>query len=114
MNLFTFLFYLQEQVQHFEVPDCGKCGGFLRPDVVFFGDNVPRSRVEKVENLVSKCGAVLVLGTSLSVFSSYRIILQAHDLCKYIFIVNIGPTRGDKQANKKISTKCSDLFSSIS
>lgn len=63
---------------------------------------------------MNQCGAILVLGTSLTVFSSYRIILQGYDLRKFIFMVNIGTTRGDEYANVKINAKCSDLFSAVS
>jgi len=58
--------------------------------------------------------ALLVLGTSLTVFSSYRIVLQAQSLKKYIFIVNIGYTRGDALASMKLEVKCSELFKNIS
>lgn len=107
-------FFLQEQVQKFNMPFCNNCSGILKPDIVFFGDNVPKSRVQEVEELVKQCDAVLVLGSSLSVFSSYRIILQSHQLQKYIFIVNIGQTRADELASLKMSVKCSDVFGALS
>lgn len=100
----------QAQVECFNVPSCPSCGGILKPDIVFFGDNVPRKRVEAVQNEVKLCDALLVLGTSLTVFSAYRIILQAAELHKAIAIVNIGETRGDKLASIKVNAKCGDVI----
>jgi NAD-dependent deacetylase sirtuin 4 len=94
------------------VPSCSHCGGILKPDIVFFGDNVPQGRVEAVKHEVKNCDSLLVLGTSLTVFSSYIIILQAHDNKKQIAIVNIGP-RGDKYAHIKVDTKCGDIISTL-
>lgn len=77
---------------------------------MFFGDNVPRQRVELVKRKVEESDAILVLGSSLSVFSSYRIILQGHDLKIPIAVVNIGPTRADDLVQIKISGKCGDIL----
>ncbi|XP_069698982.1 NAD-dependent protein deacylase Sirt4 [Periplaneta americana] len=103
----------QDDVRGFQVPSCSQCGGILKPDIVFFGDNVPQQRVEAVKREVEHCDALLVLGSSLTVFSSYRIILQASELKRKIAIVNIGPTRGDKHAHIKIDTKCGDIVSRL-
>lgn len=94
--------------------DCEKCGGILKPCVVFFGDNVPTARVEKVKKLVNDCEALLVMGTSLSTQSSYRIVDQAFELCKYICIVNIGPTRANEKADLIINGLCSEVIPRIS
>ncbi|XP_071448197.1 NAD-dependent protein deacylase Sirt4 [Hetaerina americana] len=103
----------QEQIQNFNLPQCELCGGVLKPNIVFFGDNVPQERVNAVKREVKLSDGLLVLGSSLSVFSSYRIILQAAEEKKPIAIVNIGPTRGDSHAAIKISTKCGDILPSI-
>ncbi|KAK3908958.1 NAD-dependent protein deacylase Sirt4 [Frankliniella fusca] len=100
----------QDQVEGFNIPSCPSCAGLLKPDIVFFGDNVPKNRVEQVRNEVQLCDTLLVLGSSLTVFSAYRIILQASELHKPIAIVNIGETRGDKHALIKISAKCGDVL----
>ncbi|KAG8236776.1 hypothetical protein J437_LFUL016890 [Ladona fulva] len=100
----------QELIDSFVLPSCESCGGNLMPNIVFFGDNVPSLRVDAVKKEVSNAESLLVLGTSLSVFSSYRIILQAVEEKKPIAIINIGPTRGDSHAKLKVSTKCGDVL----
>lgn len=100
----------QDQVEGFNIPSCPSCAGLLKPDIVFFGDNVPKDRVEEVRNEVKLCDTLLVLGSSLTVFSAYRIVLQAADLHKPIAIVNIGDTRGDQHALIKVSAKCGDVI----
>lgn len=103
----------QEQVENFVVPSCDNCGGVLKPDIVFFGDNVPRQRVDRVKQEVESADSLLVLGSSLSVFSGYRIILQAVEAKKPISIVNIGPTRGDQYAQVKIAGRCGEILPKI-
>ncbi|KAF9795761.1 hypothetical protein SFRURICE_018889, partial [Spodoptera frugiperda] len=100
----------REQVDKFRSPICPKCEGSLKPDIVFFGDNVPKHRVDQVRNAVSSSDAVFVLGSSLTVYSSYRIILQARDEQKNIALLNIGPTRADDIIQIKVSTKCGDIL----
>ena len=69
-----------EDVERFQLAKCPKCSSdLLKPDVIFFGDNVPKTRVEKVRQLVSDCDILLVIGSSLEVFSGYRIVLQAKE-----------------------------------
>lgn len=103
----------QEAVSRFHPPICDSCGGVLKPDITFFGDNVPLKRVQEVRDSVSASDGLLVLGSSLSVFSSYRIVLQAVEERKKIAIVNIGPTRADKLVKFKISAKCGDILPRI-
>jgi NAD-dependent SIR2 family protein deacetylase len=88
-----------EDVTGFRVVDCESCGGLLKPDVVFFGENVPRSRVDQCHALVQQAAALVVLGSSLTVMSGYRFVRQAVRLAIPIAIVNQGPTRGDAQAD---------------
>ncbi|CAG9791400.1 unnamed protein product [Diatraea saccharalis] len=102
-----------EQVEKFKTPLCPKCEGPLKPDIIFFGDNVPKQRVEEVRDRVTASNAVFVLGSSLTVYSSYRIILQAKEENKEVAILNIGPTRADDVAHIKISTKCGDILPSL-
>nr|CAH7723414.1 unnamed protein product [Callosobruchus chinensis] len=103
----------QETVEGFKPHSCESCGGVLKPDIIFFGDNVPRARVEAVKDSISQSDSLLVLGTSLTVFSSYRIVLQALEENKNIAIVNIGPTRADKLVKIKISARCGDILPKI-
>ncbi|XP_039310095.1 NAD-dependent protein deacylase Sirt4 isoform X2 [Solenopsis invicta] len=103
----------QEQIEGFKVPACDNCGGILKPDIVFFGDNVPHEKVQNVKANVESLDALLILGTSLSTFSAYRIVLQAVDAKKPIAIVNIGETRADKCINLKVEGRCGDVLSKI-
>jgi len=87
-----------DEVARFRVVDCESCGGLLKPDVVFFGENVPRPRVDTCFALVERAGALVVLGSSLTVMSGYRFVRHAAKLAVPVVIVNHGPTRGDAQA----------------
>jgi NAD-dependent SIR2 family protein deacetylase len=86
-------------VAGFVVLDCLACGsGRLKPDVVFFGETVPRRRVEECLALVDTASALLVLGSSLTVMSGFRFVLRAAARGIPVAIVNQGPTRGDGRA----------------
>ena len=87
-----------EQAASFRVVDCQDCGGALKPDVVFFGENVPRSRVEECYALTGRARALVVLGSSLTVMSGYRFVRHAARLAIPVAIINQGPTRGDAHA----------------
>lgn len=71
------------------------------------------SKIEHVNQLVEECDALLVLGSSLTVFSGYRLVLVAQELRKSIGIINIGPTRGDSKATLKIDANCGDILTKI-
>ena len=88
----------------FHVPSCPVCGGTLQPDVVFFGDGVPRARSEAAERAVAAADAVLVVGSSLVVLSGYRFCRMAAEAGKPIAAVNRGVTRADPL----ISLKCQE------
>ena len=88
------------------VPSCLYCGGVLMPDVVFFGGTVPSKRVQKVTDVITSCDALLVVGSSLMVYSGYRFCRQAADLGKKIAIINQGVTRADDLADLKLETDC--------
>lgn len=102
--------YQQEYIDSFKVPNCPKCSGMLKPEIVFFGDNVPKARAERLANLVCNSDALLVLGSSLQVYSGYRILLTSYDLGNPIAVVNIGAVRGEDKVQLKISTKCGDVI----
>ncbi|MER7506691.1 NAD-dependent protein deacetylase [Nonomuraea pusilla] len=87
-----------EQVAGFQVVGCRSCGGVLKPDVVFFGENVPKPRVDECFALVGGARALLVLGSSLAVRSGLRFVVRAAELGLPVAIVNQGPTRGDEHA----------------
>lgn len=89
-------------VRAFKVPACLFCGGVLKADVVFFGENLPRPRVERAGLLVDAADALLVLGSSLAVRSGYRFVVNAREAGKRVAIVNAGPTRGDADADVRV------------
>ncbi|WP_171115810.1 MULTISPECIES: NAD-dependent protein deacetylase [unclassified Streptomyces] len=92
-----------EQVGDFRVVPCTRCGGILKPDVVFFGENVPPRRVEHCRELVGEATSLLVLGSSLTVMSGLRFVRQAAQAGKPVLIVNRDPTRGDRHAVTRIA-----------
>ncbi len=94
---------LQGMVERFVVVPCTACGGGpLKPDVVFFGESVPRDRVTRCYDLVDAACTLLVLGSSLSVMSGYRFVRYASKRSMDVVIVNQGPTRGDEQATLRL------------
>ncbi len=98
-----------EVVQDFVVPPCA-CGGVLKPDVVFFGDSVPRPRVETAFALLDAADALLVVGSSLTVFSGYRFVLRAKEQRQPIAVLNLGPTRADGDASVKLEARAGELL----
>ena len=88
-----------DDAQRFAIVDCQACGGVLKPDVVFFGENVPRPRVDQCYALTERASALLVLGSSLTVMSGYRFVRHAARLGLPVAIINQGPTRGDTLAS---------------
>lgn len=99
--------------EDFNVPPCQNCQtGQIKPNLVFFGESVKREIVDSVYKLVKeKSKSLLVLGSSLEVFSSYRFVMAAYETGIPIAIVNIGPTRGDKMAKIKLSTELGSTMS---
>ena len=92
-----------EVVQNFRPVPCADCEtGVLKPDVVFFGENVPRERVGECYRLVDKADALLVLGSSLTVMSGLRFVRHAAQVGKPVVIVNRGETRGDRYAALRV------------
>lgn len=91
-----------EAIAAFEAPRCERCGGLLKPDVVFFGENVPPDRVEAARASLAASDALLVAGSSLMVYSGFRFVTMAHELGLPIVIVNRGRTRGDDLAALKV------------
>ena len=94
----------------FVVPDCRHCGGIVKPDVVMFGEAVPKDRVEKAMAAVERADALMVVGSSLMVFSGFRFARHAEALQKPIVIVNQGRTRADDMATLKLEADCADVL----
>lgn len=86
----------------FDVPACSQCGGMLKPDVVFFGESVPRKRVTTVRTALAEADALLVAGSSLMVYSGYRFVEDAVAAGKPVVVVNTGRTRADAVLTLKI------------
>jgi NAD-dependent SIR2 family protein deacetylase len=89
----------------FRVPDCTSCGGVLKPDVVFFGENVPREWADAAWSLLEQAEVLLVVGSSLTVFSGRRFVYGARKADKPVAIVNVGPTRADDLAEVKLEAQ---------
>ena len=87
-----------QATESFQVVDCSACHGVLKPDVVFFGENVPRPRAEACYAMVERSRALVVLGSSLTVMSGFRYVRHAARLQRPVVIVNQGATRGDAYA----------------
>lgn len=90
----------------FETPECPHCGGILRPDVVFFGANVPRARVGAAFAALERCRGLLICGSSVMVYSSYRFCRRARDLELPMAAVNDGVTRADDMLELKVTSRC--------
>ena len=102
-----------EQTSGFVVVDCEPCGGLLKPDVVFFGETVPRDRVQHSFGLVDSAAALLVLGSSLTVMSGYRFVIRAAKLGIPVAIVNAGPTRGDALATVRVDAALGQVLPAL-
>jgi len=105
-----------DDTSDFVVPDCADCGGILKPDVVFFGENVPAARVERCYAAVDELGgtgALLVVGSSLTVMSGFRFVRRAARAGTPVVIVNRGATRGDELATYKVEAGCSEFLTAF-
>ena len=97
----------------FVVPDCPACGGVVKPDVVFFGESVPRERVGQAMRAVERAAALLVVGSSLMVWSGLRFVRRAVELGKPVAIVNRGRTRADELATLRIDAGCEEVLPDV-
>jgi NAD+-dependent protein deacetylase sirtuin 4 len=97
----------------FRVAACERCGGVLKPAVVFFGESVPPAVVERAYALVEHADALLVIGSSLAVFSGYRFVRRAHDRGLPIAIVNLGETRGDPYATLRLDAAAGEVIPAL-
>jgi NAD-dependent SIR2 family protein deacetylase len=99
-----------ETTSHFVVAPCEVCGGVLKPDIVYFGENVPKERVQRAYAMVDDAGALLVAGSSLTVMSGLRFVRHAAKAGKPVVIVNRGQTRGDPLATVKVDVGTSEAL----
>jgi NAD-dependent SIR2 family protein deacetylase len=98
---------------HFALTDCEYCGGRLKPDVVFFGESVPKPRVEEAYRLVDAGEVLVVLGSSLTVMSGLRFVRHTYKRGRPVVIINRGPTRGDEFATLKVDGGCSETLTAL-
>ncbi len=101
---------LVSDTESFQFIDCPACGGILKPDIVYFGESVAKQIVHQCYSLVEASEALLVAGSSLTVFSGYRFVRHAAASGIPIAIVNRGPTRGDDLATVKVDGGCSPIL----
>lgn len=94
----------------FDVPPCPHCGGIVKPDVVFFGEAVPRERVEAATRAWQAADAVLVVGSSLMVYSGYRFVNAAARAGKPVAAVTLGRTRADPLLTLKVDAPCHEAL----
>lgn len=92
--------------EEFVVPSCVQCSGVLKPAVVFFGENVPKARIDVAYQALAESEALLVVGSSLMVFSGFRFARRAADLGKPVVVINNGLTRADALAALKLQGEC--------
>jgi NAD-dependent SIR2 family protein deacetylase len=102
-----------ETIDMFNVVGCLGCGGLLKPDVVFFGENVPPDRVASCYELVGQASSLVVLGSSLTVMSGLRFVRRAASLSIPVAIVNQGPTRGDPLASIRIDASLGEVLADV-
>jgi NAD-dependent SIR2 family protein deacetylase len=92
------------------VPSCSLCSGVLKPAVVFFGESVPKTRIEEAYQALAESEALLVVGSSLMVFSGFRFARRAAELGKPVVVINNGLTRADPLAALKVQGECGALL----
>jgi NAD-dependent SIR2 family protein deacetylase len=98
----------------FDVPACDTCGGLMKPDVVFFGENVPKERVDRAMSAIEYSDAMLVVGSSLMVYSGYRFVAAMADAGKPIAAINLGRTRADDLLTLKVTDRCASALRAFS
>jgi len=92
------------------VPACDSCNGLLKPDVVFFGEGVPAERVRRAMSEIERSDAMLVVGSSLMVYSGYRFVKAMADAGKPIAAINLGRTRADDLLTLKVTDRCASVL----
>jgi NAD-dependent SIR2 family protein deacetylase len=102
-----------EDLASFRVPPCVACGGVLKPRVVFFGENVPPAVVEAAFGALAEADALLVAGSSLTVWSGFRFARAAHERGVPVAIVNLGPTRADALAAVRVDARVGDVLPAL-
>ena len=102
-----------ESTEGFRVADCERCGGMLKPDIVYFGESVPRERVARAFALVDDADALVVAGSSLAVMSGLRFVRHAAATGRPVVVVNRGATRGDVHADLRLHAGTSETLAAL-
>ena len=102
-----------ELIANLILPDCDKCGGMLKPDVVFFGENVDRGIVEATYAALQQSGSTLIIGSSLMIYSGFRFARRTSELGLPLAILNKGKTRADEIATLKVASDCSIVLEQV-
>lgn len=102
-----------DDLDRFDVPNCPTCGGVLKPSVVFFGESVPRTVVDHAFALLERASAVLLIGSSMMVYSGYRFCRAARLQQKPIAAINRGVTRADAMLQFKIADDCATVLEAL-
>lgn len=97
----------------FSYPACPNCGGIIKPDVVFFGENVRKSIREQAEHWVDDCDALFLVGTTVATYSAYRLVRDVKDAGKPIVLLNRGPTRVDPLVDIRIGLDSASVLSKL-
>ena len=103
----------EEHVDDLRVVDCLVCGGVLKPDVVFFGGNVGEATLAAAWKLFDEAEALLVVGSSLAVWSGYRFVRRATERSVPVAIVNLGPTRADAEAVLRVPARAGEVLPAL-
>ena len=103
----------QVDISEFTVPDCIRCSGILKPDVVFFGESVPKQRVSAAFSSLQRAGGMVVVGSSLVIYSGYRFCRFAETNNIPIAAINLGYTRADDQFTLKLEFNCAQALSEL-
>lgn len=104
---------VEDDAADFEVAACTSCGGVLMPDVVFFGGSVPRPTLDAAWATFDRAEVLLVVGSSLAVFSGYRFVRRAAERGVPVAILNQGPTRGDPHATLRVDARAGEALTAI-
>ncbi|GAA3583656.1 hypothetical protein GCM10022198_03640 [Klugiella xanthotipulae] len=97
-------------IENFVVPTCSVCAGMLKPDVVFFGELVPRKRFAAAQALLTESSGLLVLGSSLAVNTGVRLVEQSRRAAQPVIIVNRGATKGDAKASIRVESGTTEFL----
>ena len=104
---------LDADFKSFRIPDCERCGGYLKPDVVFFGEAIPPHRVTESTDAVHEADMLLVVGSSLMVWSGFRFVRTASERGIPTALINLGRTRADELFTHRITQDCGDTLTHI-